>query len=187
MTLKVSNSIDPLTDEQIKKRAIGVENVDYNGLVKRHRVLGQTIFDMLFLQELISQSQHEAAHLFMDSMANSGANIPSANLETEVFTAPKDIGNIIGERRMAFSSAYRFVVRECGDDRASKMMKTFENVYTYTADASVREEIAMEISPALDALASFYGVAIVDDPRDLVRLMVGARKRKRGRGRSHSP
>ena len=43
---------DPLTDEQIRKRAVGVEDVDQRGLVKRHRVLEQTLFDMLFLKDL---------------------------------------------------------------------------------------------------------------------------------------
>ena len=96
---------DPLTDEQIKKRAVGVEDVDIKGLVKRHRVLGQTLFDMLFLKEFINQSHYEASHLFIEAMAKSGAVVRSANLATEIFTPHREVGNIIGERRLAFSSA----------------------------------------------------------------------------------
>jgi len=179
--------IDPLTDEQIKKRAIGVEDVDQKGLVKRHRVLEQTIFDMLFLQELIDQGQHEASHLFLDDMSRSGATVHSANLEAEVFTAARDVGNIIGERRMAFSSAYRSVVRSCGEESANRMMKYFADIYSYPKDPDMRREIASSLSPTLDALAEHYGVSRVEDPRDLVRIMVGARKRKRGRDRDPLP
>tara|TARA_R110002012_G_C11482998_1_gene595294 strand:- start:43 stop:579 length:537 start_codon:yes stop_codon:yes gene_type:complete len=165
--------IEPLTDEQVKKRAIGVEDVDQKGLVQRHRVLSQTLFDMLFLKEFIGQGQHEAAHLFMDSIAKSGASIRSANLDTEVFTPHRDVGNIIGERRMAFSSAYRRMIDEVGIDDANYTLKHFADVYNYPLIDEEQAKVARKIRPSLNALGRHYGTIDVHDARRLIRRFVG--------------
>jgi len=174
---------EPLTDEQIRKRAIGVEDVDPKGLVKRHRVLSQTIFDMLFLKELIDQSQYESAHLFMDAISRSGAAVRSANLDTEVFTPHRDVGNMIGERRMAFSSAYRKMVGDIGEETSREILRYFSDVYSFPEGHDEHVRIAAWISPALDSLASHYGVDSVRDPRRLIRVQVGAGpKKNEGKG-----
>jgi len=168
---KGSLSIDPLTDEQIKKRALGIENVDYKGLVKRHRVLEQTLFDLLFMKNLITQSQHEAAHLFIEAMSLSGATVKSANLDVEIFTPYRDAANTMGERRMAFSSAYRRVVRDCGDDRARILMRYLARVYEYPPDYGDQKLVAKLIGPGLKSLAIFYEIADLKDPRDIILEM----------------
>jgi len=168
---------DPLTDEQIKKRAIGVENIDYKGLVVRHRVLEQTLFDMLFLKELIDQAQHEAAHLFMDAIAKSGASVRSANLDIEVFTPHRDVGNIIGERRMAFSSAYRKMMEIVGEEDARSTLKYFSDVYKYPSSHERQVAIAERMNEPLSALAVHYGTVDIRDPRVMIRRMVGATKK----------
>ena len=168
----ISEVTEPLTDEQVRKRAIGVEDVDQNGLVKRHRVLSQTIFDMLFLKEFIDQSQHEAAHLFMDSISKSGASIRSANLDAEIFTPHRDVGNVIGERRMAFSSAYRKMVDAVGYDAANNTIMHFANIYEYPSGNEEQAKVAREVGPSLDALARHYGTTVVYDARVLIRRFV---------------
>ena len=181
MTRKTSTStsmIEPLTDEQIKKRVVGVENIDYKGLVVRHRVLSQTIFDTLFLKELIDQAQHEACHLFMDSIAKSGANIRSVNLDVEVFTPHRDVGNIIGERRMAFSSAYRRMVSDVGKDDADLTIKYFVDVYNYPMGYREQSNIAIAIRPSLNALVNHYGTLGIRDPRQIIRKLVGGGSKK---------
>ena len=162
---------DPLTDEQVRKRMLAVEDVDQKGLVKRHRVLGQTIFDILFIRDLICQGQHEAAHLFMDSMGKSGVYIRSASLDTEVFTPPQDIGSIIGERRMCFSSAYRHMVSDVGSPVASRTIGYFRNVYMYPETRESQRLIAGDIDESLSSLAAHYGTSSIHDVRDIIRSL----------------
>ena len=169
-----SIEVDPLTDEQIKKRAIRVEDVDIRGLVKRHRVLEQTLFDFLFLRELITQPQHEAVHMFMDSITRSGACVRSANLDSEVFTPHRDVGNINGERRMAFSSAYRCMVRECGEEQAIRMARCFDKIYQYSQDLDECRALTASLRDAMNALVKHYGTSGVEDPRRILRRLVGA-------------
>jgi hypothetical protein len=176
----ISAQIDPLTDEQIRKRVVAVEDVDPGGLVQRHRVLGQTLFDMLFIRELINQSQHEAIHMFMDAMSRSGAVVRSANLDTEVFTPHKDVGNMMGERRMAFSSAYRTMVGDCGEDNSHIIMVCFDNLYVYPTCPESLARLASSIQPALESLVKHYGKYRIEDARVVIRNY-RAPKRKRGK------
>jgi hypothetical protein len=170
---------DPLTDEQVRKRIVGIEDVDQRGLVKRHRVLGQTIFDMLLIRELIDQSQHEAVHMFMEALSKSGAVVRSANLETEVFTPHRDVGNLIGERCMSFSRAYRSVISKCGEGGSVVLMSCFDELYSYTQSVDKLSRIAELIGPSLDALVIHYGTYRVNDPREIVREWINE---KGGRG-----
>ena len=167
---------DFLTDEQIKKRAIVSEDVDIRGLVKRHRVANQTIFDMMFLMELIGQSHHEAAHLFLNAFAISGAACRSLNLESEVHAAAHTVGNAIGEKRMAFSSAYRSMVTDVGEELASDLVKYMRDVYIYPEDLNVLRSVAEFIKKPLDALARYYGVEFRVDPRRVMRRQLGRKK-----------
>jgi len=171
-----STQVDPLTDEQILKRAIGVEDVDQRGLVKRHRALDQTLFDKMFILELINQTQHEAAHLFMDAISKSGATVRSANLDVEVFTAHRDVGNMIGERRMAFSSAYRRLVEDCGNEDANRLVGFFSGLHSSLLDKAKAPGIALWVRPCLNALARFYGCEGIQDARIVLRMY------RKGRG-----
>ena len=170
----ISTQIDHLTDEQIRKRAVGVEDVDQRGLVKRHRVLEQTLFDMLFLKDLIDQSQHEAAHMMMESISKSGAAIRSANLDTEVFTPHQDVSKMMGERRMAFSSAYRRLVEDVGVDDASRTMRFFVDIHHYPVEYEEQGAVARFLNDPLRSLASHYGTDGIRDPRSILRRLVGA-------------
>jgi len=169
-------SIELLSDEQVKARAVVIEDVDQRGLVQRQRVLDQSIFDRIYIDELISSQQYEAACKMMDAIARSGADIRSAKLDTEIFTPYADVGALMGERRMAFSAPFRRVVRECGSELANFLMKILADVYTYPSLLHKRERIASALSPALDALAIHFEIRSAPDPRDIVRQMVGARR-----------
>lgn len=175
MTLKTPLSIELLSDEQIKRRALALEDVDLKGLVQRQRVLDQTIFDRVYIDEAISSQQYEAACKMMDAIARSGADIRSAKLDTEIFTPYADVGNLMGERRMAFSAPYRRIVSDCGSELANWLMRIFSDVYSYPSSLRERERIAAALSPALDSLARFFDIRYSEDPRDVVRQMVGHR------------
>jgi len=169
---------DFLTDEQIKRRAIVSEDVDIRGLVKRHRVADQTIFDMMFLMELITQGHHEAAHLFLNAFAMAGGACKSCSLDSEIHTAAHVIGGAMGERRMAFSSAYRFVVDSVGEDVSNQLVKYFNCVYEYPEDRSALKMVSEFLRPGLDALASHYGTEWRVDPRRVLRRQLPRRKQR---------
>ena len=165
-------SIEFLSDEQIKSRAVVVEDVDCGGLIQRQRVLDQSIFDRMYIDELISTAQYEAGCKMVDAVARSGAEIRSAKLDTEVFTPYNEVGNLMGERRMAFSSPFRFVVRSCGSEVANFLMRIIGNVTAYPKRRRERELVAASLSPALDSLVRFYDIRSARDPRDLARKAV---------------
>lgn len=171
-----------LTEEQIKRRAIVSEDVDLRGLVKRHRVADQTIFDMMFLMELISQGHHEAAHLFLNAFATAGAACKSCSLDADFHTAAHVIGSAMGEKRMAFSSAYRHVVDSVGDGVASHLIKYFNCVYEYPDDRSILKSVADFLKPGLDALSEHYGTQWRVDPRRVIKRQLPRVKQK---GSSH--
>ena len=133
---------------------------------------------MLLIRELIDQPQHEAVHMFMDALSRSGAVVRSANLDTEVFTPHKDVGNLIGERRMAFSTAYRSILNDCGEDSAGLVLACFKDLYSYPSSMDILSRISSLIAPALDALVIYYGTYRANDPRVIVRSRI---KRKRGK------
>jgi len=166
-----------LTDEQIKKRAIISEDVDIRGLVKRHRVANQTIFDMMFLMELIGQSHHEAAHLFLHAFSISGAACRSLNLENEIHAAAHKVGNAIGEKRMAFSSAYRAMVDDVGEELAGDLVKYMRDVYSYPDDLDILRGVATFLKNPLNSLARHYGVEFRIDPRKVMRRQMRYKKK----------
>ncbi len=164
---------DFLTEEQIKRRAIVSEDVDIKGLVRRHRVANQTIFDMMFLMELISQAHHEAAHLFLEAISVSGMSCRSCNLDSEVHGAAHKVGNSLGDRRMAYSKAYRKLVDSVGDDVADLFVKYFADIYQYPEDRKSLESIGNFFKPSLDALSEHYGTRGRIDPRRVLRRQLG--------------
>jgi hypothetical protein len=166
---------DFLTEEQIKKRAIISEDVDMKGLVRRHRVADQTMFDMMFLLELIRQPHHEAIHLFLDALSISGTSCKSCNLDSEVHTAAHTVGNALGERRMAFSKAYRSLVGDVGEDMSSLLLKYSGDVYNYPEKKKSLESISKYFKPALDSLSSYYGTEGRVDPRRVLRRQLGGK------------
>ena len=160
---------DFLTEEQIKRRAIVIEDVDIRGLVRRHRVADQTIFDMMFLMELIGQSHHEAAHLFLGALSVSGMSCRSCNLDSEVHGAAHKGGGALGEKRMAFSNAYRFLIKDVGEEITDLLIKYFRDIYNYPEDRKSLESIGKFFLPALKSLSRHYGTDGRVDPRRIMR------------------
>ena len=164
--------IESPTDEQIKKKMIVVENVDVRGVVKRHRVYDQTIFDAMFLRDLIKQSHHEASHYYMDAITRSGASAKGANMDGGPRPPGHSSGGSIAERRMAFSSAYRHMVDKVGEEVANDLTSCFNRVHDIP-DEDDMSSLAMHLVDALDALSDFYGTNGRLDPRAILRRQAG--------------
>lgn len=167
-----------LTDEQKEKRSIVEEAMDRRGWIVRYRVNDQTIFDVMFIQDHIDRPQHEAGHCFLTVIEKSGAYPASCSLEPSSGAPVYQVGNLIGERRMAFGSAYRFMQRECGDDDASYLMSLMSNVFKTSDDrfkGSRLKRIAKAITSPLNSLSRFYRTEDKQDPRVVIR-----QKLKRG-------
>jgi hypothetical protein len=188
MARKTSNltSTEMLTDEQISKRAVGVEDVDLGGFIKRHRVLSQTVFDIMFIREFISQPEHEAAHQFMGDFGESGGVPRSANMDSENHTPGHSVSSAMGERRMIFSKPYRAMCDGASEEDVSFFISLTTSAYDYSSSQSVLKETGRRCRRPLSALSRHYGTDGRTDPRDIIRRQVGApprHKQKRGGAR----
>jgi len=162
-----------LTKEQRENRSISEEAMDRRGWIVRYRVDDQTLFDVMFIEELIDRGQHEAGHCFLTAVEKSGAYPASCSLEAGFGAPVYQVGDLIGERRMAFGSAYRFVVRECGDESASSLMTVMGNIFKTSREygfcGKKLKKISSSVSSPLRALARFYRTDHRQDPRSIVR------------------
>ena len=176
-------STEVLPDEQLLKHAVSVEDVDLAGLVKRHRVLTQTVFDLMFIREIIDQGSYEAAHQFMDDFGQSGGVAKSVNLESENHSPGHSISNAMGERRMIFSKAYRAMVDGSNEDDVSFFLEIIRHSYNSPSKFDSLKKIGARCRGPLGALSRHYGTDGRTDPRDIIRRQVGARRKRRGRAR----
>jgi len=162
-----------LNEDQRGKFVLESEGLDLRGIVSRNRVVNQTIYDVMFLEELIERAQHEAADCFADSLCKSGCSVGSVNLESLSHTPAYKVGAKISERRMAFSSAYRFVVGECGEDLADRLMRVIDKPYSFPRYNPDQLKYVRCVSDLLQdtlwSLASYYCTDSIVDPRKVIR------------------
>lgn len=162
-----------MNSQQREKFSTSEEPVDLNGYVKRLKITDQTIFDVMFIEFLIEQPQHEAAILFMEDVSKSGIYISSPNLETDGDHQPAGkAANHMAERRMCFSSPYRFVVNECGERRASILMAFVDAAYNFPRLKQDRKDFsdvaAKLLLPSLKSLSKYYKTNRYRDPRRVI-------------------
>jgi len=176
MTMKISilKTFDTLPKEQLDKRKVSLADYDLSGIVRRHHVMDQTLYDHLLVVGLIDVGEHEAAHSFMDALSQSGMYVASVNLEGSPSVSYHAVGDVIGARRMAFSYPYRRVIELAGEDAARYMMKTFINPLRYSKKRSHCESCAEKLVPALDALCGYYRTRSKLDPRRIVKRQLGS-------------
>ena len=149
------------------------EPVDQKGLVKRKRVVDQTIFAALLMYELIELPEHEAAHRFMDALQKSGSSIPSIDPETfgENRTPRADRGDSIADKRMIFSAAFRFMYEECDEPTVKAVMNWAHSPYMFPKDPKTLEATRNVVIAGLRALSRYYGCS-TRDPRRIIRSRV---------------
>jgi len=149
------------------------EPVDQKGLVKRKRVVDQTIFDMLLIKGFIELPEHEAAHRFMDALGRSGSSIES--LDPSVFgesRAPRmDRGASAADKRMIFSSAFRAMYEACDEHTVKAVMNWSHAPYKYPQKEEDLKHISSIMLAGLRALARYYGCS-TRDPRRVIRSQV---------------
>lgn len=185
--MKTGNSSKKSSAKTIKSnkknnKEIIIESVDQKGFVKRGRVIDQTVFDQMFMKELITLGQHESAHRFSEALSQSGTSIPSIDIERLAdFTDVKSIkasAESAADRRMIFSKAYRFMLGRCGDesDAGLKLFMYYcHNLYSLLEDAPIEIQVKL-ISKPMNALSDFYGSSGSRDPRMIIRSQVYLRK-----------
>ncbi len=162
-----------VNEEQRDKFSYTQEAVDIKGHISRLKVSDQTIFDVMLVDFLIEQPQHEAAVLFMEDISRSGIYISSPGLEPDSIHQPaKKAANHMAERRMSFSAPYRRVVDDCGPKRASVLMKFMDSAHRFPKSKEERKEfsrIAARLTlPALKSLSRFYKTDNYRDPRRVI-------------------
>jgi len=162
-----------MNKEQREKFSIGYETVDINGYINRLKITDQTIFDLMFIEFLIEQPQHEAVVLFMEDVSRSGMYVSSPKLDSDsIVQSGKKAANHIAERRMSFSSPYRFVVDDCGELRAEILMKFINSAYTFPRSKHEKKDFAEVAAklliPSLNSLSKFYKTNTYRDPRRIL-------------------
>ena len=162
---------DHLTREQFKKLNLAEESIDSRGSSVRLKVQDQTLFDALFVADLIGRPLHEAANCFMESLEKSGAFPASVNLAPSFRLPAYAVGDAMGARRMVFSRAYRFMLRECGKVDADYLMGLMSDCYSWREriKRSNLPYISSRLVNSLKSLSKFYGCFDQGDPRDIIR------------------
>lgn len=163
---------DFLNESQSAKRSTTSEKVDSKGLVSRQRVVNQTIFDQMMIKFLIEQPQHEAVHIFMESISKAGGSIPSVDLE-RVETGPvHKAGDNMADKRMIFSAAYRAMSHLNSEDACKAVMHLCSRPYDIPSNMESIQVIAEMISPPLWSLAKHYGIHLRRDPRRIINSIM---------------
>ena len=177
-----------MNESQRAKFDMVQESVDLKGIVNKNKKTNQTVYDLMLINDYINQQQHEAVFLFVGDLASSGASVASANLEGLSHAPAYTVGGNISDRRMSFSSAYRFVLNDCGQRDTEFMMSVTNNLYLFPESkpeqAAYAKKLSRLISKPLTSLSKFYGIDQKKDPRDILRLQAGA-KRSYGFDKNH--
>lgn len=103
------------TEEYQSKKKIRLEKIDAKGIFRRSRVLDQTKFDELFLNDDIDRNQYSAADMYLSLMQVSGCFLRSPSMSGGIKTGFRESANLMASRIMAISSA-RDSLRKQGDD-----------------------------------------------------------------------
>jgi len=174
--LPPSRNYDGLNAEQMEKFSFGEESVDISGLVKRNRVLNQTVFDAMLLKLFIEQPQHEAACLFIDLLDRSGASVRSCGFEgPSAPIAPHAVGDHLAQRHMAYSESFRKMKDDAGDVLADLFLRVASNQFSFQDEEASLEELGVKLQPALRSLAKHFKTDTRRDPRRILRAQLGAR------------
>jgi len=162
-----------LNEDQRNKHNLVSESITYSGYVSLFKITDQTIFDVMFIEMLIEQPQHQSSIMFMEDMSRAGGTIPSANLESDGNHAPTHkSANRLAERRMAFSAPYRHILKECGEIASQALLRCIDNAHRLPPKGpqrlSLAERVAEIVKKPLASAARFYGVDRVRDPRRIL-------------------
>ena len=167
-----------MNDEQRERFVFGQEAMDYKGIVNTNKIKNQTVYDIMLIHEHISQPEHEAAFVFIDELAQSGASVASSNLEGLSHAPAYTVGGSMSDKRMSFSDAFRHVTSRCGEESADHLMKVTNNLYDFPAKKKDQvphcEALSLLVREPLVELSKFYGVDKKRDARDILRSQVGA-------------
>ena len=168
------SDLDLLTPEQRRKVLLVGEALDTKGVVRIFKVKDQTIFDYLYMLDMIDTSQHEAAHHYLLALEKSGVYISSVNMEATSNTPSYAVGEKLADRWLAFSGANRHIIKKCGDVSADTLLRVSVNIYYKPESKKILRTMVRLISQPLRELASFYQ-CVKTDPRSIARKNKGGR------------
>jgi|TARA_R110000751_G_scaffold20090_3_gene59327 hypothetical protein len=103
------------TEEYRKKKRVETENIDHKGIFRRSRVIDQTQFDLLFIEDRITRKQYSAAEMYLHLMTISGCFLKSASLEPGIRVTGRDVAGAMAGKILVISSA-RGRLRESGPE-----------------------------------------------------------------------
>lgn len=142
--------VESCTDEYRKKKNIKIEGIDHRGIFRRARVLDQTKFDELFLDEKITSSQYSAADMYLGLMSVSGCFLKSPNLGGHSSKIPgRDSAGAMASKILAISSA-RTRLREAGE----RCLVAVESCVGMNSDVNIDD-----LKKGLNALAKYFQTA----------------------------
>lgn len=136
------------TEEYRSKKTIRVEKIDTKGIFRRSRVLDQTKFDELFLNDKIDSAQYSAADMYLSLMQVSGCFLRSPSMSGGVKTGFRESANLMASRIMAISSA-RDSLRKQGED----CLVAVETCLALDKDVDMKL-----LRTGLDALARYFHI-----------------------------
>jgi len=140
--------IESGTEEYRSKKNIQIESIDHRGIFRRSRVLDQTKFDELFLNDKINKSQYSAAEMYLDLMQISGCFIKSPSMKGGIKNTFKESANAMASKILAISSA-RSRLRDAGND----CLIAVETCLSMNVDVDLDS-----LRTGLDALARYFHI-----------------------------
>ncbi len=136
------------TDEYRSKKNIKIEKIDVKGIFRRSRVLDQTKFDELFLEDKINKFQYSAADMYLNLMQVSGCFLRSPSLSGGVKVGFRESANLMSSKLVAISSA-RSKLRSLGDEYVAAV----ETCLAHNADVDIEL-----LKTGLDALVKYFHI-----------------------------
>jgi len=137
------------TEEYRNKKKIRLERIDSRGIFRRARVVDQTVFDRLFIQEKITRQQFSAAEMYLEMMGIAGCFLRSPSMKGSEKVTGRDVGGNISAKIMVISRA-RDSLRGAGEGAL---------IAVETCLGHDREVDLAFLKLGLDALARHFRIA----------------------------
>ncbi len=97
--------IESGTKEYRSKKRIEIEHIDHKGIFRRSRVVDQTQFDKLFIEDQINRKQYSAAEMYLNLMGIAGCFLRSPSLEPGIRTNGRDVSGAMAGKILVIASA----------------------------------------------------------------------------------
>ena len=136
------------TEEYQIKKQIEIEKVDLRGIFRRSKVVDQTRFDKLFLEDKITQAQFSAAESYLELMGVAGCFLRSPSMQGSEKITGRDVAGNISSKILVISKA-RETLRSAGDEAL---------IAVETCLASDKPVDLVQLRSGLDVLVRYFRI-----------------------------